>query len=78
MHDTVGLETLGIPTAAVITSEFVEEARTQTHALGMPEIEPAVIDHPLSTLPDSEIEARARQALPLVRAIWLGLEASQV
>ncbi len=72
MHDAVSLEALGVPTAVVVTSEFVEEAHTQSRALGMPEIQPAVIDHPLSTLPDSEIEARAEQALPLVRAVWLG------
>ena len=72
MHDAVSLEALGVPTATVVTSEFVEEANTQASALGMPTIQPAVIDHPLSTLRDSEIEARAEQALPLVRAIWVG------
>ena len=72
MHDAVSLEALGVPTAAVVTTEFVEEAHTQARALGMPDIRPAVIHQPLSTLPDSEIEARAEQALPLIRAVWVG------
>ena len=70
MHDTVSLELGGIPTAAVVTNEFVEEAAVQVKALGMTDLRPAIIDHPLSTLSDEEIRARARQALPLVKNIW--------
>ena len=72
MHDAVALEQRGVPTAVVVTSDFVLEARTQLDALGMTDLEPVVIDHPLSTLSDEEIEVRAEQALDQVRAIWLG------
>ena len=41
-------------------------------ALGMPELTPVVIDHPLSTLADAEIESRARQAAGQCVGIWLG------
>lgn len=70
MHDAVSLELGGIPTAVVVTDEFVEEATAQVLALGMTDLRPAIIDHPLSTLSDAEIGARARQALPLVQNIW--------
>ena len=72
MHDAVSLEARGVPTAAVVTTEFRTEAYTQVEALGMRGLEPAIIDHPLSTLTDDEISARAHQAVDRIRAIWLG------
>ena len=69
MHDAVALEQRGLPTAVVVTSDFVLEAHTQIDALGMTALEPAVIDHPLSTLSDEDIARRAEQALDQVRAI---------
>ena len=72
MHDAVALEQRGVPTAVVVTSDFVVEARTQIDALGMANLAPAIIDHPLSTLSDEDIEGRAEQAFEQVRAIWLG------
>ena len=74
MHDAVSLELGGIPTAAVVTDEFVEEAAVQVLALGMKELRPAVIDHPLSTLSDDEIQSRAHQVLPLVKGIWMSIQ----
>jgi hypothetical protein len=44
----------------------------QRDALGMPDLAPVVIDHPLSTLSDAEIDARATQALGQCIARWLG------
>jgi hypothetical protein len=38
----------------------------------MVDLQPAIIDHPLSTLSDEDIERRADQAFDQVRAIWLG------
>lgn len=72
MHDAVSLESANVPTAAVVTREFVREALAQRTALGMGGLEPVVIEHPLSTLTDEEIEARAAGAVPAVKANWLG------
>jgi hypothetical protein len=44
----------------------------QRDALGMPDLAPAVIDHPLSTLSDAEIDRRAEQAAAEAVATWLG------
>jgi len=68
----VTLEALKIPTAVIVTTEFVREAATQAAVLGMPELTPVVIDHPLSTLSDDQIAGRAEQAAPQVTNIWLG------
>ena len=72
MHDGIQLEALGRPTAIVVTSEFVHEAEVQRDALGMPDLNPVVIDHPLSTISEAEIDARAAQATERCVAIWRG------
>jgi hypothetical protein len=68
----VRLEALGRPTAVIVTSEFRHEAEVQRDALGMPDLKPVVIEHPLSTLTDAEIEGRAEQALEQCVAVWRG------
>jgi hypothetical protein len=72
----VNLEELGIPTAMIITSEFVREARAQSSVLGIPEMGIVVIDHPLSSLSQDQIVGRAQQALPQIIAIWQGKQPS--
>jgi len=54
-----------------VTSEFRHEAEVQRAALGMPELIPVVIDHPLSTISDAEIDARAAQAADQAAKMWL-------
>jgi hypothetical protein len=56
----------------VVTTEFLHEAHMQRDALGMPDLAPVVIDHPLSTLSDAEIAGRAEQAAAQAVKIWLG------
>ena len=72
MHDSVALEDLGLPAAAIITSEFVVEAGTQLAALGRSDLQPVVIEHPLSTLGEEQIDARADAATPEVLRTWTG------
>jgi hypothetical protein len=74
MHDGMSLESLGIPTAVVITSDFLREAQVQRAALGMSALAPVVIEHPLSSLTEEEIGARAAQALPGIVGVLLGKE----
>jgi len=71
MHDTVALEKLGVATALIVTAEFAHEAKMQCEALGLPTLDTVVIDHPLSTLSQSEIQDRARQAVNQLKSIWL-------
>jgi hypothetical protein len=56
----------------VVTTEFLHEAEVQRAALGMKSLAPVVIDHPLSTLTDKEIDERAQQAAAQSVAVWLG------
>ena len=72
MHDAVSLEEKGIPAAAIVTRAFLHEAHVQRTALGMEELEPAIITHPLSTIQDDEIEGRAREVVPQIKQILFG------
>ena len=63
---------MGRPTTVVITTEFVHEMEVQRAALGMPKLTPVVIDHPLSTISEAEIDARAAQAAEQAIRIWQG------
>ena len=66
------MEALGRPIAVVVTTEFLHEAEVQRAALGMPDLVPVVIEHPLSTLSEPEIDARAGQAAAGAAGVWLG------
>lgn len=72
MHDGFSLEALGVPTAVIVTSTFLHEARVQRAALGMTALVPVVIEHPLSSLTGEEIRGRASQALAQVLKAWQG------
>ncbi|MDA0224666.1 MAG: hypothetical protein O2975_00995 [Proteobacteria bacterium] len=74
MHDGISLESLGIPTAVIVTTTFLHEAKVQRAALGMTGLKPVVIDHPLSSLSDAEIGERAAQALEQVLKVWAGTQ----
>jgi len=74
MHDGFSLESLGVPTAVIVTTEFLHEARVQRAALGMQGLVPVVIQHPLSSLSDEEIRGRAAQALAQVVGVLRGTQ----
>jgi len=72
MHDGVRLESRSRPAAVVVTTEFLREAEAQRAALGMEALVPVVIQHPLSTLTEAEIDARAADVATQAVRIWLG------
>lgn len=72
MHDGVELEAQGLPAAVIVTTEFTHEAQVQREALGMPDVAPVVIEHPLSTLTEAQIDARADAAVAQALASWRG------
>jgi hypothetical protein len=70
IRDSVALEKLGIPTAAIITTEFVRETELTLQALGMPDFAPVVIDHPVSSITPDEIDRRVCQIEEQAEKIW--------
>ncbi|MFT7391563.1 MAG: hypothetical protein ACI9ZH_001793 [Paracoccaceae bacterium] len=72
IRDAVALEDLGVPTAAIVTTEFVNETRLTRQAVGMPGLRPVVIDHPVSSITAEEVAARVAVIAVQAREVWLG------
>ena len=53
----------------IITAAFAREAEVQRAALGADQLEPVVITHPLSTLSNDEIQARAEEAVSQIQRV---------
>jgi len=65
VHDIVDLETRGIPSMFVATTEFVDGAERQAKALGF---DPAAVyvSHPVQDRTDDEMTAMADQAFAAI------------
>ena len=59
MHDGVFFEDHGIPTATIISSEFIRAARAQADALSATEYRTVVVPHPIQPLTREEVQALA-------------------
>jgi hypothetical protein len=62
VHDGVFFEDHGIPTATVISSEFVRAAAAQAQALGATAYKTVVVGHPIQPLTREEVRALADKA----------------
>ncbi len=62
MHDGVFFEDHGIPTATIVSSEFVGAARAQAAALGATDYRTVVVPHPIQPLTAEEVQALADKA----------------
>jgi alkanesulfonate monooxygenase SsuD/methylene tetrahydromethanopterin reductase-like flavin-dependent oxidoreductase (luciferase family) len=62
VHDGVFFEDHGIPTATVVSSEFVRAARAQAGALGATDYRTVAVPHPVQTLTRDEVRALADKA----------------
>ena len=62
MHDGVFFEDQGVPTATVISREFIRAARAQAEALGAVDYRTVVVPHPIQTLTREEVRALADTA----------------
>ena len=66
------LDERGVPTAVICTDAFAPTARAQASICGIPEYPFALVPHPLGSLGDEELAARAMKALPQVVDILTG------
>ena len=73
IRDAIALEKLGLPSAAIITTEFVKETELTKLAIGMPDLHAVVIDHPVSSITSAEIVDRVGQIKRRAQDVWLGL-----
>ena len=68
MHDGVFFEDHGIPTATVVSSEFVRAAAAQAVALGATAYRTVVVGHPIQPLTRDEVRALADKAFDEILA----------
>ena len=68
MHDGVFFEDQGIPTATIISTEFVNAARAQARALGANDYRTIVVAHPIQPLTRDEVRVLADKAFDEVLA----------
>jgi hypothetical protein len=68
VHDGVFFEDHGIPTATIISSEFVRAASAQATALGATDYRTVVVPHPIQPLTRDEVRALADKAMDEVIA----------
>ncbi len=69
MHDAISSERVGTPALGVMTSKFVDAAELMARVLGMPDYKFAIIEHPVSSATDAELEARARVTLEAIEEL---------
>ncbi|HJO11718.1 MAG TPA: UGSC family (seleno)protein, partial [Gammaproteobacteria bacterium] len=68
-HDAISSERVGTPALGVMTSKFVDAAELMARVLGMPDYKFAIIEHPVSSATDAELEARARVTLEAIEEL---------
>ncbi len=66
MHDGIEFDRSGLPTAAIITDQFIVTGQAIARAAGVSDYPYIVMRHPLSSLTDSELRERARELAPIV------------
>jgi hypothetical protein len=64
VHDVVRLERRGVPTVAVATRPFVDEAVEQAQSLGMPGVAIVYVPHPVQLLDPDALRGLADDAFP--------------
>lgn len=68
LHDVARLEEAGIPTAAVGTEPFVDEALEMAEVLGLRGYRMVLVPHPVQLLDVDGVHALADAAYPAIRA----------
>lgn len=69
--NTIDLEKRGIPCLLISTPPFLDAVRTMSGVCGMPDIEWAVVEHPIGSVEEAPLRERARIAAERFREIIL-------
>lgn len=76
MHDAAHFERLGLPAAALCSSEFQPQAGYQARMLGYEDIHVEFVQHPIADATHEEIERKARGAFEGVMEALTSTDAS--
>lgn len=69
VHDGITLESLGVPTATITTTAFIDLANFDLISFGMVNLPLVVFQHPLSGLKPEEVNEKAENAYDLIKTI---------
>jgi len=72
LHDSISFEQLGKPGLAICTTPFRKNVENMARAMGLPEFPVVLVDHPLGSRTDEEIERRAEEAYAQALTILSG------
>jgi hypothetical protein len=73
LADGILLERAGVPAVSICTDAFIPAAEAMAKVYGFPGYRFVTMPHPLASLDDRQLEARARDLVPDVLRI-LGVE----
>jgi hypothetical protein len=73
LADGILFERAGVPAVSICTDSFVPAAEAMARLYGFPGYQFALMPHPLASLDDAQLRARARELLPDILRI-LGTE----
>jgi hypothetical protein len=59
LHDIVWFEIQGKPAVSIASTEFIDAAKTQADALGMPDAKRIFVPHPIQDADDAQICKKA-------------------
>jgi hypothetical protein len=71
MHDALTLEDMGVPTAVIISDQFLPGVQEISKSRGAPDYPYVVVKHPIGSLDEDTLKERAKDALPQVLDILL-------
>ena len=71
MHDAISLENRGVPTAVLISDQFIPGVQAIAKTRGLPDYPFVVVKHPIGSLTDDLLRERASDALPQVLDVLL-------
>ncbi len=69
--NAIALEKRGVPALLISTPPFTEAVRTMTRLNGMPDIEWAIVEHPIGSVGEPELRERAKAAADKFRTAML-------
>ena len=71
MHDGIHLERAGIPAATICTDHFMATSQATATVWGVPDYPVIYMPHPLSTLPEADLQAQAQRLASTVVQVLL-------
>ena len=71
MHDGIHLDRAGIPAATICTDHFIATSQATATVWGVPDYPVIYMPHPLSTLPEADLQAQAQRLASTVVQVLL-------